>query len=87
MSEEMTCPQCQSAMSSRRVGDVTVHQCSSCRGLFLERAELAHLVEAETDYHRDTGPVTRPMPRITPDMVAPPPSAPSSRSYIETLFD
>jgi hypothetical protein len=26
------------------------------------------------------------MPRITPDMVAPPPSAPSSRSYIETLF-
>jgi uncharacterized protein len=86
MSEEMTCPQCQSTMSSRRVGDVTVHQCSSCQGLFLERAELAHLVEAETDYHRDTGPVTRPMPRITPDMVAPPPSAPSSRSYIETLF-
>ena len=82
----MTCPQCQSTMSSRRVGDVTVHQCSSCQGLFLERAELAHLAEAETDYHRDTGPVTRPMPRITPDMVAPPPSAPSSRSYIETLF-
>ncbi len=83
----MSCPQCQSAMSPRRLGDVTVHQCASCHGVFLERAELANLVEAENDYHRDSGPMTQPLPRITADTVAPPPpSRPASRSYIESLF-
>jgi Zn-finger nucleic acid-binding protein len=83
----MTCPQCGTEMSERYLGDVTVHQCSSCQGVFLERAELAHLVEAENDWHRDTGgPLTQPLPRITADMTAPPPSRPTARAYIETLF-
>jgi Zn-finger nucleic acid-binding protein len=84
--EEMTCPQCQSPMVQRAVGDVTVTQCSTCQGVFLSRADLGTLTEAENDYHRDTGPRTQPMPRITSDMVAPPPAPPRSRSYIETLF-
>ncbi|QNN52719.1 zf-TFIIB domain-containing protein [Nocardioides mesophilus] len=84
--DEMTCPQCQSQMSPRPVGDVSVHQCGSCHGIFLERADLGVLIEAENDYHRDSGPKTQPLPRITADMVAPPPKAPVSRSYIETLF-
>lgn len=82
----MTCPQCQSEMNTRRVGDVTVRQCSECRGVFLQRADLGNLVEAENDWHIDSGPKTQPMPRITADMVAPPPSAPRVRAYIETLF-
>ena len=89
----MTCPQCQSAMSPRFLGDVTIHQCSSCQGVFLDRAavrdraELGNLIEAENDWHRDTGHKTQPLPRITPDMVVPPPpSRPTSRAYIETLF-
>ena len=85
---EMTCPKCHAAMGSRAVGDVTVHQCPSCSGIFLERAELWNLVDAENDWHshRDAGPVTQPLPRITPDMTAPPPSAPKTRAYIELLF-
>ena len=87
MSEEMTCPQCQNAMTARATEAVTVHQCTSCRGVFLARGDLANLVEAENDWHADTGPKTRPMPRITADMEVPPPSrVPASRSYIETLF-
>ena len=82
----MTCPQCQSSMSARSVGDVTVQQCSSCNGIFLARADLGALVEAENDWHRDSGPTTQPLPRITADMVAPPPTRPSARSYLETLF-
>ena len=82
----MTCPQCGSDMAERYLGDVTVHQCSSCQGVFLERAELANLVEAENDWHRDSGPLTQPLPRITADMTAPPPSRPTARAYIETLF-
>jgi len=86
--DEMTCPQCQSTMNERTVGDVTLAQCTSCAGVFLARADLGALVEAETDWHRnrDTGPVTQPMPRITADMTAPPPSKQTARSYVETLF-
>ena len=84
--EEMSCPSCGCAMSGRTVGRVTVHQCGGCSGIFLERADLADLVEAENDYHRDSGPATQPMPRITADMTAPPPRAVVSRSYIESLF-
>ncbi len=85
----MSCPQCQSTLAERNVGDVTVHQCGSCSGIFLKRAELWNLVDAENDWHagRDSGPVTQPLPRITADMTAPPPSSPkASRAYIEALF-
>ncbi|MGZ4493293.1 MAG: TFIIB-type zinc ribbon-containing protein [Actinomycetes bacterium] len=85
--DEMTCPQCQSTMHDRTLGDVTVHQCSGCSGIFLARADLGALVEAENDWHRhDRGPTTQPMPRITADMTAPPPAKVSARSYLETLF-
>jgi Zn-finger nucleic acid-binding protein len=87
--DEMICPKCQSAMGSRSVGDVTVHQCTSCSGIFLERSDLWNLVDAENDWHasRDSGPVTAPLPRITADMVAPPPPARSrANSFVETLF-
>jgi Zn-finger nucleic acid-binding protein len=84
--DEMTCPKCQSAMQMRKVGEVSVAQCSSCNGIFLERADLWNLTEAENDWHVDSGPKTQPMPRITADMTAPPPRSPKARSYIETLF-
>jgi Zn-finger nucleic acid-binding protein len=84
---EMICPQCQSAMATRYLADVTVHQCTSCQGVFLERADLGNLIEAENDWHRDSGPKTQPLPRITADMTMPPPPRRAvSRAYIETLF-
>lgn len=84
--DEMTCPQCQSVMSARAHGQVWVSQCSSCDGIFLDRADLGNLVEAETDWHHNEGPMTAPLPRITADMTVPPPAQPRVRSYIETLF-
>jgi Zn-finger nucleic acid-binding protein len=86
--DEMTCPQCQSPMNERRVGDVTVQQCTSCDGVFLARADLGALSEAESEWfrRRESGPVTQPMPKITADMTAPPPSRPAARSFLETLF-
>ncbi len=82
----MSCPKCQLAMSSRSVGGASVSQCTSCEGIFLERADLGNLVEAENDWHQKSGPKTAPLPRITADMTAPPPSRPEVRAYIETLF-
>lgn len=83
---EMTCPQCRAAMGAHAVGGITVLRCEGCSGIFLERADLAHLVEAENDYHRDSGPATQPIPRIMPGMSSPPPLAQSSRAYIQLLF-
>lgn len=84
--DEMTCPKCQSVMGTRPLGDVSVSRCSSCNGVFLERADLGALIEAENDWHRHSSHKTEPIPRITIEMTAPPPSRPSTRSYIETLF-
>ncbi|HET8718051.1 MAG TPA: zf-TFIIB domain-containing protein [Nocardioidaceae bacterium] len=84
--DEMSCPKCDAAMSTRTVGDVSVSRCSSCNGIFLERADLGNLVEAENDWHVSSGPKTAPLPRITADMTAPPPSRPQARAFIETLF-
>jgi Zn-finger nucleic acid-binding protein len=86
--DEMTCPKCKGSMGSRTVGNVTVHQCESCSGIFLERSDLWNIVDAENAWYasRDAGPVTQPLPRITADMTAPPPAAPKARSYVESLF-
>jgi uncharacterized protein len=47
---ELTCPKCHGAMRSyERVG-VTVDQCSECRGIFLDRAELERLLDAESSH-------------------------------------
>ncbi len=83
----MTCPKCQGTMGSREIGGVTVAKCSSCAGIFLERAEVGALSEAENDWHAASGPMTQAMPRITADMAEPPPSRQRARSYLESLFD
>lgn len=83
----MTCPKCGSTMNPRTIGGVEVARCSSCSGIFLDRADLGGLTEAENDWHAGAGVHhTEPLPRITADMTAPPPSKPRARSFIETLF-
>jgi uncharacterized protein len=85
---QMTCPQCQGEMTKHRRGGSEVSQCSACRGIFLDRAELAALIEHENEWHLSSGPRTEPLPRITPEMAAPPSrsSRPRSQSFIDELF-
>lgn len=83
--DEMTCPQCSGVMAERSAGRVTVRQCESCQGVFLARAELGSLVEAENDWHSHRSTDTARLPRITSDMSAPPPPA-KARSYVDSLF-
>lgn len=74
-------------MATRQLREVVVLRCSTCGGVFLDRADLALLTELENDWHRGAGPHTEPLPRITADMVAPPPpSRPRANSFVETLF-
>jgi uncharacterized protein len=71
-------------MGERTAGEVTVLACGSCGGVFLDRAELGRLVEAENDWHSQRSTDTAQLPRITPDM--PPPRPSRARSYLDSLF-
>jgi hypothetical protein len=73
-------------MTERSYGDVTVQRCGSCSGLFLDKADLGALVEAENDWHRNQSADTATLPRIT-DLSSPPPTTtPRSRAFVEALF-
>ena len=89
--ETMTCPVCGTEMVTRSLdpslGEAGVHQCPSGHGVFLARADLGDLIEAESDWHRHAGQHTAPMPRITADMTSPPVSKAPPRAWVETLFD
>jgi Zn-finger nucleic acid-binding protein len=85
---QMTCPQCHGEMTQHRRSGVELAQCQACKGIFLERSELAALIEHENEWHMSSGPSTQPLPRITPDMAAPPASSGRLRrqSFIDELF-
>ena len=82
----LDCPVCGTTMDSRPLGDGEVNACPEGHGVFLRRADLGSLVEAEQDWHRHAGQHTMPMPRITADMTAPPAGRTQSQAWVETLF-
>lgn len=88
--DTLTCPRCGAEMEARPLpsadGDAEVNRCPDGHGVFLSRIDLGALIEAENDWHKHAGQHTAPMPRITPDMTAPPSMAPAARAWVETLF-
>ncbi len=59
----MTCPKCQSEMRTYERNGINVDQCSTCRGIFLDRGELEHLIDAEGSFYtagQPTAPVAQP---------------------------
>ncbi|HEU4656975.1 MAG TPA: zf-TFIIB domain-containing protein [Capillimicrobium sp.] len=55
----MNCPKCSAEMRTYERNGVHVDQCTDCRGLFLDRGELEHLVEAESAFYRGGPPEPR----------------------------
>jgi uncharacterized protein len=51
----MTCPKCQGEMRTYERNGIHVDQCTECRGLFLDRGELEHLVQAEGSFYGGGG--------------------------------
>jgi len=49
--QTLSCPKCGSEMRSYERNGVTVDQCGGCRGVFLDRGELEHLIDAENSYY------------------------------------
>lgn len=73
-------------MASLQLGLVTLRRCEDCSGVFLGRAELGALVEAENDWHAHQSANTARLPRITSDMTSAPVVPERTRAYVETLF-
>ncbi len=60
----MTCPKCHAAMRSYERNGVHIDQCTDCRGIFLDRGELEHLIAAESTWSAaPAAPATPPPPR------------------------
>ena len=52
MATDLVCPKCQGLMRTYDRSGVTLDQCAECRGIFLDRGELEHLVDAEQGWQR-----------------------------------
>ncbi len=89
-STSLTCPKCHGSMRMYERSGVHVDQCAECRGVFLDRGELEHLVDAESTFYD--------RPAATP--TAPAPAAPrgyehgyqpypqrKKKSFLGELFD
>jgi Zn-finger nucleic acid-binding protein len=50
MSDELTCPKCQGPMRRYERNGIHIDQCRECRGVFLDRGELEHLIDAEASF-------------------------------------
>ncbi|ADD46082.1 zf-TFIIB domain-containing protein [Stackebrandtia nassauensis] len=81
---EMTCPKCHAKMRQFERNGVTIDQCSECRGIFLDRGELEHLIDADAKYNAQQAPpppASAPRPPAAPQAPAapghyPPPPSP-----------
>jgi uncharacterized protein len=72
--ESLTCPKCQGAMRSYERSGVTIDQCADCRGIFLDRGELEHLIDADARFQAGSTPAPAPTP-------SPPPARDYDRDY------
>ncbi|SDD50530.1 zf-TFIIB domain-containing protein [Glycomyces harbinensis] len=52
---QMLCPKCQNPMHQYERNGVVVEQCSECKGIFLDRGELEHLMNFEASFHAGAG--------------------------------
>ena len=49
----LVCPKCGAQMRAYERNGITVDQCTECRGIFLDRGELEHLMGAESQYYTE----------------------------------
>lgn len=68
---DLICPKCHGPMRTFERNGIHVDQCTECRGIFLDRGELEHLISAEAQWM--AAPAAPPAP--------PAPSYPQERGY------
>lgn len=53
---QLTCPKCAAPMRTYERNGITVDQCTECRGIFLDRGELEHLIDGEDAFYQTPQP-------------------------------
>lgn len=79
----LVCPKCKGQMNTYERNGIHVDQCVDCRGLFLDRGELEHLIAAENNWKAQAAPAapTQPMNPQGDYRYK------KKRSFLEELFD
>jgi Zn-finger nucleic acid-binding protein len=88
----MTCPKCQGEMRTYERNGIHVDQCTECRGLFLDRGELEHLVQAEGSFyggggHAESAPRGHEPDRSDSYTYQGKPYRKKKKNFLEELFD
>ncbi|HSK49182.1 MAG TPA: zf-TFIIB domain-containing protein [Solirubrobacterales bacterium] len=84
----LTCPKCGGEMRSYERNGVTVDQCGECRGIFLDRGELEHLIDAENAHYERESSREREQPQRHEDHGGDRPRKKSKkRSFLENLME
>jgi len=79
--QTLSCPKCSSEMRSYERNGVTVDQCGGCRGIFLDRGELEHLIDAENAHYEREQPQRSEGKRDDPKRKS------KKRSFLENLLE
>ena len=58
----LSCPKCHAEMRMYERNGIHIDQCSECRGVYLDRGELEHLVSAEAQWAAQQAPAAPPPP-------------------------
>ena len=59
----ISCPKCQAEMRTYERNGIHVDQCTECRGVYLDRGELEHLIAAETKWSAQQAPASTAPPQ------------------------
>ena len=62
----LVCPKCQATMPTYERSSVVIHQCTDCRGVFLDRGELERLIDAEEQRNATAPAAFPPSPNADP---------------------
>ena len=61
---QLGCPGCGRTLSATQVADVTLAECTGCRGLWVPADHFERLIERATELRRAAGPGAAPAPRV-----------------------
>jgi Zn-finger nucleic acid-binding protein len=78
----MNCPKCDAGMKSYERNGIQVDQCTGCRGIFLDRGELEHLIDAESNFYEPT-----PSPRTSQPVSSNQYYGKKKKSFLTELLD
>lgn len=74
----MNCPKCESQMRTYERNGINIDQCTGCKGIFLDRGELEHLINNEGSFYTPQTSAPKQQPTYYPK---------KKKNFLEDIFD